>query len=216
MRKRFVFLILSGCLIFFPAFVVLADNPETFESITEYGETGNEQDNLSDSQDGFENSHVDDEVLQDIADTSLTDVSDTDEASETLEETSPDPEEPSSDVPEESPSEALKDEESLPDEIVSSTDADAPETVPESDEHPDTESESLAQYYKEYRESLDRLLEYRMEEDSREAGEDSSSAPDENLTGATEDLESLVLFLIFASGIAGGLSASRIMWGRVR
>ena len=55
-----------------------------------------------------------------------------------------------------------------------------------------------------------------MEEDSRETEEYSSSAPDENLIAATEDLESLLLFLIFATGMAGGLSASKIMWGRVR
>lgn len=241
MYKMFVCLFFSGCLIFFPVLVVLADSPETFESITEYGESEHGQDNLPDSQDMPETIYVDNEILPDIADTLMeasTDVSGMDGALETLEETSPAPEESSQgaleepspdaleDIPEESSSEALKDEGSLPDEGLlqdetslpgeESSSTDVLETVPESGENPDTEPEPLAQYYKEYRESLDRLLEYRMEEDSRETEEYSSSASDENLTGSTEDLESLLLFLIFATGMAGGLSASKIMWGRVR
>ena len=108
----FVCLFFSGCLIFFPVLVVLADSPETFESITEYGESEHGQDNLPDSQDMPETIYVDNEILPDIADTLMeasTDVSGMDGALETLEETSPAPEESSQGALEEPSPDALED-----------------------------------------------------------------------------------------------------------
>lgn len=221
MYKKFACFVISGCLVFFLSFISLADDFEASDiSKTEYGGTGLGQDDFLGSQDIFEDSHVDDKVIQDSIEVSVDSTegfveSPRADSSENggllggIEETVPEPEETLLDIPE---NEASDSEKSLPD-----ASEDAP--GPEESTADSSELESLIQYYQDYRDSLDRLLEYRTEADLQEGSFGSSSpapASETAILEGSETLEMLLLYLVFALGVSGGLSASRIMWGRIR